>query len=73
MLVQQIHLSTLEKILYYNVPASGQNYNVQVTKHWLHEVHPIIYKKSFIYYVYYYHDSRKVLLSSMIVDQLSRH
>ena len=22
---------------------SGQDYNVQVTKHWLHEVHPIIY------------------------------
>ena len=29
-ILQQIHLSTLEKILYFNVQVSGQDYNVQV-------------------------------------------
>ena len=29
-IMQQIQLSTLEKILYYNVQVSGQDYNVQV-------------------------------------------
>ena len=28
--MQQIQLSTLEKILYYNVQESGQDYNVHV-------------------------------------------
>ena len=45
-IMQQVHLSTLEKILYCNVQVSGQDYNVQV-KHWLHEVHPIIYENLF--------------------------
>ena len=28
--MQQIHLSTLEKILYFNVQVSGQDYDVHV-------------------------------------------
>ena len=40
-IMQQIHLSTLEKILYFNMQLSGQDYNVQEqTKHWLHESTP---------------------------------
>ena len=29
-IMQQIHLSTLEKVLYFNVQVSGQDYNVHV-------------------------------------------
>ena len=29
-IMQQIHLSTLEKVLYLNVQVSGQDYNVRI-------------------------------------------